>query len=288
MMPAGRMVHPEVFCNTVSMIAVNTKQARRRLVAGLSASLATLLPSSALAQQSSSDFSLTASAGTDYSSGDYGSESNTSVVLVPLIVRAKTGDVSLSGSLTYIRISGPGDVVIGPDGEPLPGVPNDSGVRKGLSDLSFGLGYTFGSDAAGAPQFGLSGRVKVPTSRKSAQLGTGKFDYSIRGEVSVPAGRLTPFASIGYRFLGDPDGIDLKNGITASIGASTTIGRQVLIASADYSSSSNDSTPSSRSLFAGYSRPLNDTLNITAYSVLGLSESSPDYGIGLLLSARIL
>ena len=245
-------------------------------------------PSAVLAQDAGgSSTSLAASIGADYSSGTYGAEEKTNVVLVPLIVRARTGDFSVSTSVTYIRIDGPADVVIGPDGEQLPGVPAGDGVREGLSDLSLGVGYTFGGDGSNDPQFALSGRVKLPTSKASDQLSTGKFDYSVRGEASVQLGVFTPFASIGYRFLGDPDGVDLQNGASASIGASATIGRKVLIASLDYAAASSKNSEDSRSLFAGVSIPLDPRFSLTGYSVAGLSESSPDYGVGLLVTGQI-
>lgn len=244
---------------------------------------------SAVAAQDAGDssISLTASVGADYSTGDYGAEEKTNVVLVPLIVRARTGDFSVSTSVTYIRIDGPADVVIGPDGEQLPGVPTGDGVREGLSDLSLGAGYTFGGESSNDPQFALSGRVKLPTSKASDQLSTGKFDYSIRGEVSVSMGAFTSFASIGYRFLGDPEGVDLKNGMSASVGASATLGSKVLIASLDYAAASSENSEDSRSLFGGFSIPVSSRLNLTGYSVVGLSESSPDYGVGLLVTAQI-
>ena len=232
--------------------------------------------------------SLAASVGIDYSTGAYGAEEKTDVVLVPLILRARTGDLSLSTSITYIRIDGPADVVIGPDGEQLPGVPANNGVREGLSDLSLGAGYTFGGEGAADPQFALSGRVKLPTSRESDQLSTGKVDYSVRAEASVPAGPITPFASLGYRFLGDPEGVDLRNGLTASIGASAALGGRVLIASFDYSTATSANTEDSRSLFGGFSLPVSSRVNLTGYGVVGLSESTPDYGLGLLFTAQIL
>lgn len=245
--------------------------------------------SSASAQTASnSGISLAASVGTDYSSGDYGAEEKTEVILLPLILRARTGNLAVSSSITYIRMEGPADVVIGPDGEQVPGVPTSGGLREGLSDLSLGASYTFRGEEPVGPQLTLSGRVKLPTSKKSAQLSTGKVDYSVRGEVSAPIGAFTPFASIGYRILGDPQGVDLRNGLTASFGASVSLGRQVVIASVDYASSTSASTEDSRSLFTGFSIPVGARLNLTGYSVVGLSESTPDYGVGLLITAQVM
>lgn len=232
--------------------------------------------------------SLAASVGVDYSNGDYGAAEATDVVLVPLILRARTGNLALTTSFTYIKMNGPADVVVGPDGEPLPGVPTTGSVREGLSDLSLSAAYTFRVEGARGPQFTLRGRVKLPTSKASDQLSTGEVDYSIRGEVSAPVGTITPFASVGYRVLGNPDGVVLRNGLTASIGASASLGRPLLIASLDYSSASSATAEDARSIFGGVSLPLDRRLNLTIYNVVGLSESSPDHGVGLLFTAQIL
>jgi len=190
--------------------------------------------------------------------------------------------------MTYIRIDGPGDVIIGPDGEQLPGVPTDSGLREGWSDLSLGASYRLPLQGPAGTQFTLSGRAKVPTSPKSAQLSSGKFDYSVRAEVSAAVGSIMPFASVGYRFLGDPEGVDLKNGFSVSGGVSVSLGRKVLIASLDHTSATSASTKDARSLFGGFSLPVGSRLNLTGYAVLGLSESSPDHGVGLLVSAPLM
>ena len=169
------------------------------LLAIFAAYAATATPACAQAE-GDSRVSLAASIGADYSTGDYGAEEKTNVVLVPVILRARIGNLAISSSITYIRMEGPADVVIGPDGQQLPGVPTTGGIREGLSDLSLGVSYTFRGEEPVGPQLTLSGRVKLPTSEESAQLSTGKVDYSVRGEVSAPIGAVTPFASVGYRF----------------------------------------------------------------------------------------
>ena len=275
-------------CNDIEWATSEGESVRSLVVLGLSAAYGAF-PAPASAQAASEPaVSLSGSIGVDYSTGSYGTQNKTDVVLVPLILRARSGDFSLSTSVTYIRIDGPADVVIGPDGEQLPGVPTTGGVREGLSDLSVGAGYSLRGGGALAPQLSLSGRVKLPTSKASDQLSTGKIDYAVRADLSVTFGALTPFASIGYRVLGDPAGSNLRNGVAASVGASATIGRKVLIASFDYSSATSASTEDSRSLFAGFSMPVSERLNLTGYSVVGLSENTPDYGVGLLFTAQIM
>jgi hypothetical protein len=289
-MPAGLAVRPISSNQHIASFPFLKGRTSKVRVLLLGAAAAYGLSAASVSAQEAegSGLSVAASVGADYSTGDYGAAEETNVVLVPIILRARTGDLAISGSMTYIRIDGPADVVIGPDGEQLPGVPTDSGLREGWSDLSLGASYRLPVVGPAGTQFALSGRVKLPTSPASAQLSSGKFDYSVRGEVSASFGAITPFASVGYRFLGDPAGVNLRNGLSLSGGMSVSLGRKVLIASFDHSSASSARTQDSRSLFGGFSMPVGSGLNLTGYGVIGLSESSPNHGIGLLVTAPIL
>jgi hypothetical protein len=233
-------------------------------------------------------FTISASTGIDYSSGDYGLPADTDILVVPLSVRAKTGPLAISATLPWIRIEGPSGVLVGPDGQPLPGVPTASGVRKGLGDLSVGATYTLPGTLLGGLELGLGGRVKLPTSPKSRGLTTGKADFSVSADLSYPTGNVMPFVNFGYRIPGDPAGIDLRSGPTASAGATVRVGGSaVLIGSYDYARSSSRIAEDSHELFGGLSARVSKRFNLTGYGVAGLSRGSPDLGVGILLTAGI-
>lgn len=232
-------------------------------------------------------FGLSFSTGVDYSSGDYGLDEKTKILVVPFSLRATTGNLAFTASLPYLRIDGPGGVVVGPGGEPLPGVPSAGGVRKGLGDLSLGATYTIPAETLGGLELGLGGRVKLPTASKQRQLSTGKTDFTVSADISYPMGTVVPFVNLGYRVLGDPDGFDLRNGPTASVGSTFQVGQAVLIASYDYARASSALSEDSHEIFAGLSGPVTSGLTLTGYAVAGLSDGSPDFGVGLLLTAKI-
>lgn len=258
--------------------------------------VATLLLSSAsaaLAQQPQAEraqepgFSFSISTGIDYSTGDYGQAEKTEILVVPVTARATTGPLSFSATLPYLRIDGPGGVVIGPGGDPLPGVPTAGGVRDGIGDLSLGATYTIPAADLGGLEIALGGRVKLPTSPQDRQLSTGETDFAVSADLSYAIGTAVPFVNIGYRLLGDPEGADLRNGPTASVGSSFQLGQAVLITSYDYARSVNPATDDSHELFGGLSGPISSRLNLTGYGVVGLSDGSPDVGVGLLITARL-
>jgi hypothetical protein len=233
-------------------------------------------------------FTVSASTGVDFSSGDYGQAETTDVLVVPFMLRAKTGRVALTATIPYLRIDGPGGIVIGPDGNPLPGVPTTAGARDGIGDLTLGAAYTVPAETLGGIELGLGVRVKLPTAAGSRQLSTGETDLAVSADISYTAGSVIPFASIGYRMLGDPDGVDLQNGLTLSVGTSIRIGGStVAILSYDHARASSALTEDAHELFGGISAPISSRLNLTGYGMVGLSDGSPDFGLGLLVTARL-
>lgn len=238
------------------------------------------------AAEAASPFGLSLSTGLDYSTGDYGQAEKTEILVVPFTMRATTGNLALTGSIPYLRIDGPGGVVVGPGGQPLPGVPTTSGKRSGVGDLSLGATYTLPPETLGGLEVGLGARVKLPTAARSRQLSTGKTDYTLSADISYAIGNVSPFVNLGYRILGDPDGVDLRNGPTASIGATALVGKATLIGSYDYARAITPLVDDSHELFGGLSAPLGSRVTLTGYGVAGMSKGSPDFGAGLLLTVK--
>lgn len=260
---------------------------RAAFAAGLIGSASAALAQDRPAAPADSGPAFSISTGIDYSRGDYGQAEDTEILVVPVTAQATAGRLSFTATIPYLRIDGPGGVVIGPGGNPLPGVPSAGGVREGLGDLSLGATYTIPGEALGGLELGLGGRVKLPTSSESRQLSTGETDYAVSADLSYAVGSAVPFVNIGWRFLGDPAGADLRDGPTASVGSSFQLGRAVLIASYDYARAVTPAAEDSHELFGGLSAPLSSRLNLTGYGIAGLSQGSPDFGVGLLLTARI-
>jgi hypothetical protein len=177
-------------------------------------------------------------------------------------------------------------VVVGPDGQPLPGVPTQGGTRSGLGDVDLGATASLPSDSLGGFEVDLGGRVKLPTSDKSKHLGTGETDFSVSADVSYPIGAWAPFVTLGYRMPGDPVGIKLRNTFTVSTGTSISFGKTVLIASYDYAEAASPFATDSHELFAGVHTPIAEHLTWTGYGTAGLSKGAPDFGVGMLFSYK--
>ncbi|HEX6859237.1 MAG TPA: transporter [Caulobacteraceae bacterium] len=254
--------------------------------------LALVIATAAAGQALAADdgFELTGLVGFDYSSGDYGTGIDTNILRVPLGLRATTGPLRLTASIPYERIEGAANIISGDGGGPIivdPSAPIEKVTREGWGDLALGASYTLPASITGALEVDLNGRVKLPTG--DDELSTGETDYSVGTEASYPLGAWTPFASLGYKMRGDPEGVDLDNTINASIGTSYAVtDRSVVIVSYDYDQASTSGVDDSHSLFAGYSAPLVGRVNWTIYGVAGLSDGAPDAEGGLLLSVPFL
>lgn len=228
---------------------------------------------------------VTVTTGIDYSSGNYGTDSDTDLLIVPLSVRYKAGDLRFTATMPWLRIDGSSAVVGDGSGGVVidPNAPRS--VRSGFGDLSLGVAYAIPEDRLG---FGLdlSARVKLPTADEGKRLGTGKTDVTVGAEISRTIGIFTPFASVSYRMPGSPDGINLHNAWSTSIGGSMALGPAMFVASYDYRQATSDLVDDSHEIFGAISTPVADRLDLTLYGSAGLSDGAPDYGVGTMLSLK--
>lgn len=234
---------------------------------------------------------LSVTVGASWLRGDFGAATDTQVWSVPIGVRYTTGNLRLTANIPYMRIESDGLLFTGIDGTPLvvaPRTPSFNRVRKGLGDVTLGAAYTLPSESTAGFDVELQGRVKLPTASRSSGLSTRKTDWLVGAEVSRTYGAVTPFVSASYRFFGDMDGWDLRNGMAASVGATVAVGSNTLIGSYDYARRASRFVGDSHELFAGFSGPiLQNKVRWTIYGTAGLSRGAPDAGAGLSLAIGI-
>ncbi|MEI7970620.1 MAG: hypothetical protein WCJ69_16670 [Betaproteobacteria bacterium] len=154
---------------------------------------------------------------------------------------------------------------------------------SGIGDVVASAGYTVFSSSAFT--LDLTTKVKFGTASTSDGLGTGKNDYSLRGDVFRSFGSLTAFAGVGYRWYGDPTGLDLRNVFFGSAGASYRATDKLSFgAAADYRQPiiSGKEPITEVAPFVSYKATPDTKLQI--YGVKAFSDSSPDWGGGILLT----
>lgn len=224
--------------------------------------------------------------GFDYSIGNYGLPVSTEITTIPLSLSYVVNQTTWELSLPYLRINGPGEVVPG-IGRYTARLLRSKSVSQGLGDFTMGVTQDFGG-AEGRPWTWAAGaEVKFGTASAAKSLGTGENDFATHVDFTFTAGAFTPFATLGYRWLGNPAGSDLRNYVFGTVGVNwactekTTLG---LLADWAERNSTGGSTSSSFTL--SVTRALGEHWQIQAYVVQGNSDATADHGLGLGLSRR--
>ena len=219
--------------------------------------------------------------GFDYSTGKYGGTNSTNILYIPFMGEYKIADDwALKVTVPYIRISGPGNVLpnLGSVGTPTQ---TSSTTQSGLGDVVTSVTHDFYYDKTSGLLIGATGKVKFGTASRARGLGTGKNDTMLQLDVADSLGDWTPFASVGYRVLGKPPGIELQNGFYGSAGATYKLAPATSVGASIDLKQKSTTTGSSLAELSGFvSHRLDGHWRMQGYVVAGLTKASPDVGCG--------
>ena len=216
--------------------------------------------------------------GADYSVGDYGGSSATTVISAPVVLRIQLDRLRLEATVPYLYVDGPGSFA---GGVVVPGGSGES--RSGLGDVNLGAAFLLNRGGTTAPSFEISGIFKVPTA--SSDLGTGKFDYTGQLNVYQPLSmQLLLFASAGYQVLGDYGIYELEDGIIAAGGLNYTASQTFSLGfGVNYRQQYYQGLGDYVSVSPYLQWNVGSMWRITGYGLVGLTEASPRFGAGLRL-----
>lgn len=251
-----------------------------------------------------------------YFSGNYGTDTTTTITYLPLIIRRLFQDGDISLTVPYVSITSNGAVTLvggvpnrtsksgtsgngnsgsggsgsgggggqgqGSSKEKRPGnvLPSKT-TDSGIGDLVLRARYYVIEERAYLPLVAATGRVKFPTADESRGLGTGQFDEGVGLEFSKQlTEQIIGFADVGYTIIGKPDNVPLRNQWNYALGVGYSFTRN-LLGSVYYEEY--------RALISGLQNPrdLLFTVNYKATSAfrmnaslqVGLSSGAPDYGL---------
>jgi hypothetical protein len=220
----------------------------------------------------------------NYSRGDYGLADDTEVYVTLLNTTYESPSWRLQAALPVLNIKGPATVVgnIGEGVTSAPGRPTNSS-ETGLGDVTLGAAYKFGPVAQGI-NLDFGARVKLPTADEDKGLGTGEFDTYVQADAYKKIGKIVPFGTLGYRFLGSnqtyrlKDGVFASGGIASPVTSTTTVGaslnwRERIVAGGDHATE----------LMAFAMRTLDAQWRVQGYVLKGFTDASPDLGLGAMV-----
>ena len=249
-----------------------------------------------------------ASVGTDYSTGKYGSSSSTDVWYVPFAASYETGAFTYKVVVPWIQVTGDGTVVPSgsggstgegggelchkngtvcstPSGGGGGGATSTRKTESGLGDIIASATYNAfdGGDQGFVVDF--TGRIKLGTASDTRGLGSGENDYSVQTNIDKNFGSMYASFGLGYKFLGEPSGVNLKNIVYGSLGGGYKFTKDTEMgASYDWATASVGGAPKPQELSIYGSHYINNNYKLSGVLYGGLSDASPDVGGGVTLS----
>ncbi len=260
-----------------------------------------------------------ASVGGDYSRGDYGSSESTNVFYMPFSAKYETGAFTYNLTIPWLRVTGPGDVVPGGFGgaggaasvgavvciNKGKGNCNNGGgtivsgggggggstttstrsTESGIGDIVAAATYNAIDGGENGFVVDFTGRIKFPTASDSKGLGSGKTDYAVQVNVDKNFGGPYVSAGLGYKVLGEPDGVSFDNVIFGSLGGGYKLSKSTEMGvSYDWATAAVNGATRPQEVSIYCSHYLSDNYKISGVLYTGLSNASPDVGGGLTLS----
>lgn len=222
------------------------------------------------------------------SQGDYGTAQDTTIVTVPLELRVRKGHWTLGATLPWLRVSGDASVV--PSAGPLPLLDPITGepppaerTTSGAGDLVLTAKYAV---ATGNPLgLAIGARAKVATADESRGLGTGANDYGVTVDVHRDIGGTLLFAGGEHTWLGESPRITADTDQRARIGFSHPTGNGRLGMMVEHRTALVQTQDDRREATAFYTVPTDSGGQVQLHATRGLSDSSPDWGAGISISA---
>lgn len=209
----------------------------RRLICASFLACLLVMPGKSLAQQKQQlDRPLFFETGIEFSTGDFGTARNTSILAVPLTLGYRHRLFEISATIPYLHLSTTGFTILTGGGPaavsetkaartPTPQVPaptprNPSPViadkaskssTSGMGDLRLqGIAFLL-EERGNWPSLSPWLTVKIPTANEDKGLGSGKTDVGLGAVVAKTFGRSFASIDLGYTFIGEPKGVDFDN-----------------------------------------------------------------------------
>jgi hypothetical protein len=222
--------------------------------------------------------------GLDYSTGTYGGSDTTETWSMPLSLKYQRGAWAYRLGTSYLWTRGTQSVT--PEGEPLPGggtVETTQGYGDVTASVSMSV-LEMDEDSLGGD---VTGKIKFGTASARKALGTGENDYALQLSLYRAFDAWMPYLDVGYRWKGDPAGLDYANVWSATLGTSYQINKRSSLGM-DYAwrerLTATGAAISEATLYLNHKLSADVRLNV--YGVAGFSDASPDWETGLMLTQR--
>lgn len=230
--------------------------------------------------------------GLEYESGDYGTGNTTNLWRVPFGIDYYQGGWSIGASSALLHAKSNGVIITsGTMGGRMSSVTKSTSTDKsvtGIGDIDVYASYRLPTPNENEISYHVTGRVKLGVAAADKGLGTGENDYAIEGGVVTTLRSLSVFGNIGYQVSGDSATVNYDNvwyangGILYPVNDTRSLGAMLEVSQA---MTPGFDSPSQLTLFLNQS--LENQRSLYFYLLLGLSNGSPDSGVGVNLTFKL-
>lgn len=229
---------------------------------------------------------VTVSSGVDYSTGDYGRADNTNMLVVPFSIRYRTDAWTYRLATAHLYIEeGVNGVLIG--GDFITNKAEQNSI-SGMGDIIVSARYSFDTMTNLDAAFNLTGKVKLATADETRGLGTGSNDYTIEMGAYQPLTKnVDMFGSLGYRIKGDLPQTKLNNVWLGSVGFSFPWDKDTEFGLIyDFRQATSPRVSAVSEVSSYWDWRIDSRWSLNTYTVFGLSDASPNFGVGTQISYR--
>jgi hypothetical protein len=229
--------------------------------------------------------------GAVYEQGDFGTSEVTRTLTAPATARYLGERFDFAVTAFFVYVDSPQQVVF------VDGSPNVAG-EAGERETEAGLGDTvlklriYALDDRGPDSWvpGLTPfvKLKIPTGDDKKGLSTGKPDGGLGLEFDKQFHSFFILGDVSYTFMGDPDDVDFRNRPAASLGVGVPLGPNwSVVALLDWRLALVRDTDDPLELLGILTARLTPTITVSPYAFMGLTDGSPDWGLGFEVSYRL-
>jgi len=225
--------------------------------------------------------------GAEYITGNFGGTQSIDELYIPFTASYSDNGYVYRLTIPYISVTAPMGTILA-DGSVI----SDTGIRRtesGIGDVIVGLTYRdiLNAEPRSNIELDVTAKVKFGTADLSKGLGTGENDYTVQAELYNYHDRLTSFGILGYKYRGDPSGINLSNSLLALVGGFYRISSSLKVGlDFSFQESLFSALDEQEELTAYFGYRLSNSQYLRGYIIQGFGDTSPDWGLGVMITIR--
>jgi hypothetical protein len=154
-------------------------------------------------------------------------------------------------------------------------------TESGLGDVIAAATYNFYDNKTSGVSLDLTGKIKFATASESKGLGSGKNDYALQLDANKNFQKWAFYTSVGYKWLGDPDGGRFKNVWYGTLGGDYKLTESGKLGVTLDAATSASNGPRQLETSVYFTQRFSKAAKLNAYLSKGLSDANANWGAGV-------